>query len=119
MNSMKNWRIKLAKPTLEDFQNQLMYRLGMYEHLVMTQELLTQYPDTRINTVSAKSMVNTNNDLLLFVSQEIMGICQAMIRLFSIAELGELHLLILDTIQDMYHNSPMSTAIHQTDGKVH
>lgn len=116
---MKNWRIELAKPTLEDFSNQLVYRLGLYEHLVMTQQILEKSPDNRVNTASGKDMTETGYDLMLFLSQEITGICKVMLQMFSKEDLGELYELIVDTVADLSNNPTNNTTIHQTDGKVH
>lgn len=119
LNLMKNWRIKLAKPTLEDFTNQLVYRLGLYEHLVMAQQILEKRPDNRVNIASGKDMLETGYDLMLFLSQEITGICKVMLQMFSKEQLGDLYQLIVDTVADLNNNPPNNTTIHRTDGKVH
>jgi len=109
----------LSKPSLEDFSGQLIYRLGMYEHLLMTQDVIANNFVEHINEYSGKNMFDTGNDLLHFVSQEIMGICKVMLQMYSKEQLGDLHQLILDTLADINNNSLNNATIHQTDGKVH
>lgn len=110
----------MHKPPLNMLKQQLFYRLGLLEHLMMFGEYIQVLELSAVNTFSDRSVGETNTDLLDIVESELHGICKTMMDLYTKEELGDLYPLLVDRLTDISNNpSSNTTTIHQTDGKVH
>lgn len=109
----------MSKPDIEDFKNQLAYKLGMQEHLMMVRKYLTANALNQINECSGRTMKETNDDLLMLTFQEINGLCMVILKMFSKEEIGDFYDVLVDIMKDLNNNSVNNATIHQTDGKVH